>query len=107
MLRGGLECEKRVATYMEPFDVFFYYLHCKLHSVNVNISNYNYQNKDKTMYQISDYIILIAALLSMIFSIYLWFSGEQEAGVYVGLWVPSIIGFGCYVKIAGSNKRRS
>jgi hypothetical protein len=59
------------------------------------------------MYQISDYIILFAALISMIFSIYLWFSGQQDAGLYVGLWVPSIIGFGCYVKIVGSNKSRS
>lgn len=59
------------------------------------------------MYQISDYFILFAALISMIFSIYLWFSGQQEAGLYVGLWVPSIIGFGCYVKIIGFNKSRS
>lgn len=51
------------------------------------------------MLKTSDYFILIAALLSMIFSIYLWFSGSQDAGVFVGLWVPSILGFGAYFKI--------
>ena len=47
----------------------------------------------------SDYYILTAAIVSMILSIYLWFSGEQEAGLYVGIWVPSILGFGAYFKI--------
>lgn len=47
----------------------------------------------------SDYYILTAALVSMILSIYLWFSGQQDAGLYVGIWVPSILGFGAYFKI--------
>jgi hypothetical protein len=51
------------------------------------------------MLKTSDYFILIAALLSMAFSIYLWFSGSQDAGLFVGLWVPSILGFGAYFKI--------
>jgi hypothetical protein len=51
------------------------------------------------MLKTSDYFILIAALLSMFFSIYLWFSGSQDAGLFVGLWVPSILGFGAYFKI--------
>jgi hypothetical protein len=59
------------------------------------------------MFKPSDYIILFAAAISMIFSIYLWFSGQQDAGLFVGLWVPSIIGFGCFVKIAACNNRRN
>ncbi len=51
------------------------------------------------MLKTSDYFILIAALLSMALSIYLWFSGSEEAGLFVGLWVPSILGFGAYFKI--------
>jgi len=51
------------------------------------------------MLKTSDYFILLAALLSMFFSIYLWFSGSQNAGVFVGIWVPSILGFGAYFKI--------
>ena len=46
----------------------------------------------------SDYIILISALLSMALSIYLWFSGDKEAGLFVGIWVPSILSFGNYIK---------
>lgn len=47
----------------------------------------------------SDYFILAAALLSMILSIALWFTVDQDAGLFVGIWVPSILGFGAYFKI--------
>ena len=47
----------------------------------------------------SDYFILAAALVSMVLSIVLWFSGNQDAGLFVGIWVPSILGFGAYFKI--------
>jgi len=47
----------------------------------------------------SDYFILSAALFSMILSIYLWFFVNHDAGVFVGIWVPSILGFGSYFKI--------
>jgi hypothetical protein len=51
------------------------------------------------MLKTSDYFILIAALLSMVLSIFLWFSGSTDAGLFVGIWVPSILGFGAYFKI--------
>lgn len=47
----------------------------------------------------SDYFILSAALVSMILSIALWFTVDQDAGLFVGIWVPSILGFGAYFKI--------
>jgi divalent metal cation (Fe/Co/Zn/Cd) transporter len=47
----------------------------------------------------SDYFILAAALVSMILSIALWFTIDQDAGLFVGIWVPSILGFGAYFKI--------
>jgi len=47
----------------------------------------------------SDYFILSAALFSMMLSIFLWFGVDQEAGLFVGIWVPSILGFGAYFKI--------
>ena len=46
----------------------------------------------------SDYFILSSAFLSFVFSIYLWFSGQQDEGLYVGLWVPSILAAGAYIK---------
>jgi len=47
----------------------------------------------------SDYFILAAAILSMALSIALWFGGDTDAGLFVGIWVPSILGFGAYFKI--------
>ena len=35
-----------------------------------------------------------AAFLSFVLSVILWFSGERETGLFVGLWVPSILSFG-------------
>jgi hypothetical protein len=46
----------------------------------------------------SDYLILGAAFVSFLFSIYLWFSGQQSEGLYVGIWVPSILAAGAYIK---------
>ncbi len=50
------------------------------------------------MFKPSDYFILLAAFLSFLFSIYLWFGGEKDAGLFVGIWVPSILSFGSFVK---------
>jgi hypothetical protein len=41
--------------------------------------------------------ILGAAFLSFLFSVYLWFSGDQQTGIFVGLWVPSILALGAYI----------
>jgi hypothetical protein len=47
----------------------------------------------------SDIIMLSAAFLSLIFSEFLWFKGEKEAGIFIGLWVPSILGFAILLKL--------
>jgi len=54
----------------------------------------------KKLFDLSDYFILFAALLSMFASILLWFMGHREEGLFVGIWVPSILAFGVYFKIA-------
>jgi hypothetical protein len=38
--------------------------------------------------------ILIAAFASFVLSVTLWFSGNEDQGLFVGLWVPSILSFG-------------
>jgi hypothetical protein len=56
------------------------------------------------MFKKSDYYILSAAIISLILSIALWFTGNKDTGLFVGLWVPSIIGLGIYLKvISGGN----
>lgn len=49
------------------------------------------------IYRISRATILIAAFLSFLLSVYLWFSGATEQGVFVAIWVPSILSFGAFV----------
>lgn len=46
----------------------------------------------------SDYFILSSAILSLLLSVYLWFNGQKEAGLFVGIWVPSLLSFGNYFK---------
>jgi hypothetical protein len=38
--------------------------------------------------------ILVAALASFALSVTLWFTGSHDQGIFVGLWVPSILAFG-------------
>jgi hypothetical protein len=53
----------------------------------------------------SDYFILSSSLFSMIISIGYWFSGFQDVGLFIGMWVPSILGFGIYFKILTQNRQ--
>ncbi len=36
-------------------------------------------------------LFFVAAFISFLFSIVLWFFIDKDAGVFVGLWVPSIL----------------
>ena len=50
----------------------------------------------------SKLLIFLAAGLSLAGSIYLWFGGLREEGVFVGLWVPSILSAGCLLMSEGA-----
>ena len=39
-------------------------------------------------------LFCIAAGFSFLLSVALWFSGSKEQGLFVGLWVPSILSLG-------------
>jgi hypothetical protein len=39
-------------------------------------------------------LILLGAFVSFILSVSLWFTGHHEQGIFVGLWVPSILALG-------------
>jgi hypothetical protein len=41
------------------------------------------------------YLFILAAFVSFLFSVSLWFSGQRDEGLFVGLWVPSILALGC------------
>jgi hypothetical protein len=42
-------------------------------------------------------LFLVAALLSFGLSVVLYFSGEHTDGIFVGLWVPSILALGAFL----------
>ena len=42
-------------------------------------------------------LFLLAALLSFGLSVALFFSGEESEGIFVGLWVPSILALGAFL----------
>lgn len=60
------------------------------------------------MFKKSDYFIISAALISFLFSVFLWFGWtgtvQKDAGVFVGIWVPSILSFGIYFKIISGRR---
>ncbi len=42
-------------------------------------------------------LFLVAAGLSFAASVVLYFSGSQNEGIFVGLWVPSILALGIFL----------
>ena len=52
----------------------------------------------------TDKILLALALGTLIFSELMWFQGEREGALFVGLWVPSIPGFAIYLKLLKKGK---
>jgi hypothetical protein len=48
-------------------------------------------------------LFALAAGISFILSVYLWFSGYKDQGLYVGLWVPSILSSGALL-LAGKGR---
>lgn len=45
-------------------------------------------------------LILSLAVLSLLFSVVMWFVNANDlTAIYIGLWVPSILGFGIFMKL--------
>ena len=55
--------------------------------------------------RIAKYSILIATGLSFLLSVSLWFFGFRQEGMFVGIWVPSILAFGAFVFSAWGTNR--
>jgi hypothetical protein len=49
-------------------------------------------------------VILLSAFFSMVFSIVLWLLFADISSIFVGLWVPSILGLGIFLKLKGAEE---
>ena len=49
-------------------------------------------------------LILIAAFASFVLSVTLWFVGARQYGLFVGLWVPSILAAGAFWSVANGKR---
>lgn len=52
----------------------------------------------------TDKLLFISAFLSLVFSEILYFRGEENAAIFIGIWVPSILAFGIYFKLINNGK---
>lgn len=50
---------------------------------------------------VSKALFFTAAGISFLLSVWLWFSGDRERGLFVGLWVPSILSAGGLLLVGG------
>ena len=49
--------------------------------------------------------IAVAAFLSFVLSVVLWFTDSREEALFVGLWVPSILSLGAFYAALGAGRR--
>ena len=56
------------------------------------------------MNYIQKYYPVILSFISFLLSVYLWFIGFREEGVFVGIWVPSILCFAIFIKLVKNDK---
>ena len=76
--------------------VLFKYLILQLLSILNNYKKFMNKFKAKSLF-------LAAAGISFVLSVSLWFTGNYDQGLYVGIWVPSICSAGSLI-LAGGNK---
>ena len=50
-------------------------------------------------------MFLVAAVASFVLSVVLWFTDNRDEGVFVGLWVPSILAAGAFWMTAMGRER--
>jgi hypothetical protein len=54
--------------------------------------------------RISRAVLFLAAFASFLLSVVLWFTGNEQQAIFVGLWVPSILALGAAVLAAPAGR---
>lgn len=47
---------------------------------------------------LTTYYPILLAFVSFVYSVYLWFTGNELEGIYVGLWPITILGFAIAIR---------
>jgi hypothetical protein len=55
-------------------------------------------------FTLADKIFFVATFLTIIFSKLLYLNGMKRDAIFVGLWAPSILSFGIYLKLIQNSK---
>lgn len=55
-------------------------------------------------FTLTDKLLMISAILSLIYAEVLFFTGNPDQAIFIGLWVPSILCFGIYLKLIKNSK---
>lgn len=96
---GGLECNLTDIKFGSPC-----ILSSKTESARPSNRQFPASKKNSTMFKkftITDKLLFVAAFLTLIFSEITFFKGYKLEAIFVGIWVPSILGFGVYLKLIG------
>jgi len=51
----------------------------------------------KNPYERARLLILLAAFLSFVFSVSIYFLDDKTNGIFIGIWVPSILALGALI----------
>tara|TARA_Y100001972_G_scaffold124151_1_gene172744 strand:+ start:371 stop:598 length:228 start_codon:yes stop_codon:yes gene_type:complete len=52
----------------------------------------------KIIFYLKLYYPVVLSFLSFLYSVSLWFNGHQLEGIFVGIWVPSILAFAICIR---------
>lgn len=55
-------------------------------------------------FNLTDKLLFISALASLVYSEILFFNGNKDQAIFIGLWVPSILCFGIYLNLLNNKK---
>ena len=55
-------------------------------------------------FNLSDKLLFLAAMLSLLYSEILYFLQKTDDAIFIGIWVPSILAFGIYLRIINNSK---
>lgn len=48
----------------------------------------------------SAYLSMVAAGIALALAVFLWFGGSRDEGLFVAVWVPTILTFATYIKLS-------